>query len=186
MRRGVLDGQELAGVGVVLHVAVGPHEQLVAGDKTAAPAGHVEGLAGGVQFDAHLLRAGRGQEAQRLALEDQRRVGRIVDDDQAVAAARTPRLARRTPAWRSRRSGCSDNSAPAPWPCSSTSAGTESRSGRKSFASRQRQVMDPPAEYLRVRAEDRVARHGHQHVIARVDRAPPAGWTAPPCCRSSA
>ena len=106
---GVLDGEELAGVGVVLHVAVGFDEQFVAGDEAAAPAGHVEALAGRVQFDADVLRAGRGQEAQRLAFEDQRGVGGIVNDDEVVLLRELDDFARRTPAWRSRRSDCSDN-----------------------------------------------------------------------------
>ena len=82
--RGVLDGEELAGIGVVLDVAVGADEQFVAGDKAAAPAGHVEALAGGMEFDADVLRAGRGEEAQRLALEHQRGVGGVVNDDEVV------------------------------------------------------------------------------------------------------
>src|SRR5258708_9810463 len=58
VRGGVLDGQELAGIGVVLYVAVSAYAQWVAGDESAPPAGHVESFAGRGQFQADVLRAG--------------------------------------------------------------------------------------------------------------------------------
>ena len=57
--RRVLDGQKLARVGVILDVAVGPDQHFIAGDKTATPARHVKALAGGMKFEADILRAGR-------------------------------------------------------------------------------------------------------------------------------
>lgn len=61
---GVLDGEELAGVGVVFDVAVCLDEQGVAGDEAAAPAGHVEGFAEGMEFEADFFGAGDGEEAE--------------------------------------------------------------------------------------------------------------------------
>src|SRR6266436_2394431 len=84
VRRGVLDCEKLAGIGVVLHVAVGPDQQFVSGDKAAAPAGHVKALARRVQFDADFLRSGGGEEAQWPALENQRGIGRVMYDDEVV------------------------------------------------------------------------------------------------------
>ena len=40
----MLDGQELAGIGIVLDIAVGFDQKRVARDKAATPAGHVEVL----------------------------------------------------------------------------------------------------------------------------------------------
>ena len=117
VRRRVLDGQELAGIRVVLHVAVGVHEQRVAGHESAAPAGHVEDFADGMQLHADVLCAGRGEKTQRFAFEHQRGISRVVDDRQICSALQSRPRARKIPAWRSRPSGCSDNSAPAPWPC---------------------------------------------------------------------
>ena len=82
---GVLDGEELAGIAVVLHIAVSLDEQRVADHEAAAPAGHVEILAGRVQLDADVFRARRGEEAQRfVAVVNQADVGGVVDDDEVV------------------------------------------------------------------------------------------------------
>lgn len=45
---GMLNGEELARVGIVLHVGIGADEEGMADDEAASPARHVEGLAGGV------------------------------------------------------------------------------------------------------------------------------------------
>ena len=58
----LLNGEELAGIGVVFHVRVSAHEQRIARDETQPPAGHVEAFAHGVKFHADVHRAGRGKE----------------------------------------------------------------------------------------------------------------------------
>ena len=57
---GVLDGEELARIGIVFDVAIGAHEQFVAGHETATPAGHIEAFAGGMQFHPHFFGARNG------------------------------------------------------------------------------------------------------------------------------
>ena len=81
---GVLDGEELAGVGVVFDVAVCLDEEGVAGDKAAAPAGHVEGFAEGVEFEADFFGAGDGEEAQGFSFKKESGVGGVVYDDELV------------------------------------------------------------------------------------------------------
>ena len=81
-----MDGEELAGIAVVLHIAVSLDEQRVADHEAAAPAGHVEILAGRVQLHADVFRARSGEEAQRfVAVVNQADVGGVVDDDEVVA-----------------------------------------------------------------------------------------------------
>ena len=48
--RGVLDGEELTRIGVIFDIGVGLDEKRMADNESAAPAGHIEGLAGGVKF----------------------------------------------------------------------------------------------------------------------------------------
>lgn len=81
---GVLDGEELAGIGVVFDVAVCLDEEGVAGDKAAAPAGHVEGFAEGVKFETDFFGAGNGEEAKGFSFEKKGGVGGVVDDDELV------------------------------------------------------------------------------------------------------
>src|SRR5262245_45485364 len=83
----MLNGQELAGVGIIFDVAVGLYEQLVSGDKTAAPAVHIEGFAGGVQFNPDFFLARGSQETERLAFEHERGVSRVVNDDEVMPAS---------------------------------------------------------------------------------------------------
>ena len=62
-----------------------------------------------MKLEADVQRARRGEEAQGLALEDQRGVGEIVDDDQAVGLGEGDDLGEERAAWRSPPSGCSDS-----------------------------------------------------------------------------
>src|SRR5438309_10548619 len=82
----MLNGQELARVAIVLHIAVGFDEQLVASHETAAPASHVERLAGRVKLDADFLCARRGEKAERFLFENQSGISGIVNNNDAVAA----------------------------------------------------------------------------------------------------
>ena len=67
------------------------------------------------------------------------------------------------------RSGCSDSTAPAAWPAAARRPESTSRSGRKSFSAISGSAMDRAAVILRVRAGHRIARHGHQRDVARID-----------------
>src|ERR1051325_2854112 len=82
--RSVLDGEKLAGIRIVLHVAVRFDEKFVADDETAAPSGHVESFAGGMEFDADVFRARRGEEIQWFAFEHERGVRGVVNDNDVV------------------------------------------------------------------------------------------------------
>src|SRR3954470_12544577 len=84
VRGRVLNGEELTGIGVVFHVAVRFDEEFVSDDETATPAGHVERLAGGMEFDPDVFCSGRREEAERLAFEDERGVGGVMNDDDVV------------------------------------------------------------------------------------------------------
>src|SRR5262249_53346208 len=90
---GVLNREKLAGVGVVLDVGVGFDEQFVADDEAAAPAGHVERLARGVEFDANFLRAGYREKTERRAFKYERGVGGVVNHHEFVVSRELNHLA---------------------------------------------------------------------------------------------
>ena len=54
----------------------------MANHESAAPTGHIEGFAGGVEFETDLLGSWNGEEAEGFSLENERGVGGIVDDDE--------------------------------------------------------------------------------------------------------
>ena len=149
---GLLDGQELAGVGVVLHVGVGLDDQRVAGHEAEPPAGHVEALAHAVQLDADVERAGRGQEAHRLAVEHQGGVGGVVDDDQVVGLGEGDHVLEELGrgARAGRVVGVVDDQRLGPLEHVGGHAG---QVGQEAVLLQQRQVVDDAAEVLGVGAE---------------------------------
>ena len=82
--RGFLDRDELAGVEVVFHVAVGADDSLVAADPADAPADHVERFRHRVDFDADVAGAGDREEAVGFAVVAENAVGGVLDDDDVV------------------------------------------------------------------------------------------------------
>ena len=165
----MLDGQELARVGVVLYIAVGLDQEFVAGHKAATPAGHVKGLAGGVEFDADLLGAGSGQEAERFALENQRGVCGVMNDYELVALGEGngfgKKLGRRARAGGVVRIIQHQHLRPL-----QDFAGDTVQVGEKPVWFGQGQVVDQAAIVFGMRAEHRVARRGHQDIIAGIDQ----------------
>ena len=171
--RGVLDREKLAGVGVVLHVAVSLHEQRVANDEPATPTGHVEIFACGVQFDPDVFRARRGKKTERLvAVINQPDVGSIVNDDEIIGLGELDHLGEKL------RRGTG-----AGWVVRVIEhehlgflehVGLDAVEIRQIIVLRcQREVVHLPAEVFGVCAEYRIARNGHDDIVARVDE----------CCR---
>ena len=64
---GLLDGDELARVAVVLHVGEGADDPLVAADPAQPPADHVPALGERVDLDAHLPAPGTSRKLSGLA-----------------------------------------------------------------------------------------------------------------------
>ncbi|MNW55585.1 hypothetical protein D3C74_332600 [compost metagenome] len=64
--RCLLNGDELTGIIVVLHIAECLDYQRVTGYESDSPAGHVVRLGQGVQLYADILGTRYGQEAERL------------------------------------------------------------------------------------------------------------------------
>ena len=168
-----MDGEELAGVGVVFHIAVSLHEQRVAGHEAAAPAGHVEIFAGGMKLNADVFRARRSKKTERLvAVVNQADVGGVVNDDEVVCLGELDdlgkELRRGTGAGRVVRVIEHEH------------LGLGQHFGRDVVEIRQiivlrcqREVVHLPAEIFGVCAEYRIARNGHDDIVARVDE----------CCR---
>jgi hypothetical protein len=77
----LLDGDELPRITVVLDIGKGLHQSLVPADPTDPPADHVKAFGQRVDLDPHLAGPGNGQKAERLALECQQDMGRVLDDD---------------------------------------------------------------------------------------------------------
>jgi PAS domain-containing protein len=123
-----------------------------------------------MQFQPDFLRAGRGQETQRLALEDERGVSGVVNDRQPVLERelhhlgeklrRRPRPGRIIRVIQHQRLALAQDF-----------RRNRIQVRQKAVALQQRQLMDKAAVILRVRAKDGVARRGHQHVIAGVNQA---------------
>ena len=122
-----------------------------------------------MQFHRHVFRAGNAQDRQRLALKHQRRIRRVRDDDQLVllgklhgagqerpCRARARRVVRIIQHQRLR--------------ALEHVFGNGREIGQEMILFRQWQIMHEAAVPFRVRAEDRVARHRHQHHIAGIDQ----------------
>ena len=151
-------------------VAVRFHHQRVAGHKSKTPAGHVVRLAHRMQFDADIFCAGRGKERERFALEDQRRVRRVVDDDDVVLLREGDDLGEELRRRRSsgrivrivehQRLGLLQHI-----------RGNAVEIGQEIVLLEQRQIVDGAAQVFRVRAVDRITGRGHQRDVAGIDKA---------------
>lgn len=165
---GVLDGEELAGVGVVFDVAVCLDEEGVAGDEAAAPAGHVEGFAEGVEFEADFFGAGNGKEAKWFSFKEEGGVGGVVDDDESVLFGEFDNLGEEF--------GCGDGAGGVVGVVEDEDFGflehgwwNGMQVGQEVVFAAQGKVVDEASVVAGVSAEDGVAGRGHQHVVAGID-----------------
>ena len=165
---GVLDGEELARVGVVFDVAVCLDEEGVAGDEAAAPAGHVEGFAEGMEFDADFLGAGNGEEAEGFSFKEEGGVGGVVDDDELVLFGEFDNLGEEF--------GCGDGAGGVVGVVEDEDFGflengwrNGMQVGQEVVFAAQWKVVDEASIVAGVSAEDGVAGRGHQYVVAGID-----------------
>ena len=83
----LLDGDELSGIVVVLHIAKRFNHQRVAGDEANAPSRHVVGFGQGVKLHANILRSRDGEEAQWLqTIVSKRSIRRVMNNHHAIFA----------------------------------------------------------------------------------------------------
>lgn len=164
----VLDGEELAGVGVVFDVAVCLDKQGVAGDEAAAPAGHVEGFAEGMEFESDFFGAGDGEEAQWFSFKEEGGVGGVVDDDELALFGEFDNLGEEL--------GCGNGTAGIVGVVEDEDFGflehgwwNGAQVGQEVVFATQRKVVNESSVVAGVSAEDGVAGGGHQHVVAGID-----------------
>ena len=79
-----LDGDELARVAIVLHVGIRLDQQWMTADPTDPPTDHVKTLRHRVDFDAYVPRARYAQKTERLAIEAQHDMRRVLHHDDVV------------------------------------------------------------------------------------------------------
>ena len=165
---GMLDGEELAGVGVVFDVAVCLDEEGIAGDESAAPAGHVEGFAEGMEFEADFFGAGDGEEAQGFSFKEEGGVGGVVDDDELALFCEFDGLGEEF--------GCGNGAGGVIGVVEDKDFGflehgwwNGAQVGQEVVFAAQRKVVDEPSVVAGVSAEDGVAGRGHQHIVAGID-----------------
>lgn len=165
---GVLDGEELAGVGVVFDVAVCLDEEGIPGDESAAPAGHVEGLAEGMEFESDFFGAGNGEEAKGFSFKDKGGVGGVVDDDELVLFGEFDGLGKEF--------CCGDSAGGVVGVVEDEDFGflehgwwNGAQVGQEVVFAAQRKVVNEASVVAGVSAEDGVAGRGHQHIVAGID-----------------
>ena len=169
-RRGgrFLNGQKLPRIAVVLHVGKSLHDPPMAANPAQPPADHVKSLGHRVHFDADVFGPGHGQKAQRLALVREHHVRGVLHDHDVVLVREIDgplvkvargHLARRAV-------GIAQHQQlglPA------HVGGNRIQLGQEIIFPRQRQGIHAAAVILRVRAGNRITRHGHERHVARID-----------------